>query len=88
MNRRINVTLPEETVGLLDRVAARGNRSRLISEAVLHYVRSKAKVNLRERLKQGALARAERDLAVAKEWFAVDVQACWSGGWGESAGRP
>lgn len=75
MNRRINITLPEETVGLLDRVAERGNRSRLISEAVLHYVRSRAKVNLRERLKQGALARAERDLAMAEEWFTVDEQA-------------
>jgi len=75
MKTRINITLPEETLGLLDRVAERGNRSRLISEAVLHYVRSKAKLSLRERLKQGALARAERDLAVAEEWFAVDEQA-------------
>ena len=75
MKTRINITLPEETLGLLDRVAERGNRSRLISEAVLHYVRSKAKLSLRERLKQGALARAERDLAVAEEWFTVDEQA-------------
>jgi CopG family transcriptional regulator/antitoxin EndoAI len=75
MKTRINITLPEETLGLLDRVAERGNRSRLISEAVLHYVRSKAKLSLRERLKQGALARAERDLAVAEEWFTVDDQA-------------
>lgn len=38
MHRRINITLPEETVRLIDRVAAKGDRSRLIDEAVRHYV--------------------------------------------------
>jgi CopG family transcriptional regulator / antitoxin EndoAI len=30
MHRRLNITLPEETVRLLDRVAKSGDRSRLI----------------------------------------------------------
>ena len=74
MTRRINIVLPEETVRVLDRVAPRGNRSRLISEAVLHYVTSRAKNNLAERLKAGALANAQRDLDIAREWFSLDEE--------------
>jgi len=75
MNKRINVVLPVETVKMLDRVAPRGNRSRLISEAVLHYVESRAKSNLADRLKVGALANAKRDLEIAQEWFSLDEEA-------------
>ena len=38
MNRRLNITLPEQTVRMLDRAAPRGQRSRLIDEAVRHFV--------------------------------------------------
>jgi CopG family transcriptional regulator/antitoxin EndoAI len=75
MTKRINVALPIETIKVLDRVAPKGNRSRLISEAVLHYVESKAKSNLAERLKAGALANAQRDLEIAQEWFSLDEEA-------------
>ncbi len=75
MNKRINVVLPLETIKVLDRVAPKGNRSRLISEAVLHYVESRAKDNLAERLRAGALANAKRDLEIAQEWFSVDEEA-------------
>jgi CopG family transcriptional regulator/antitoxin EndoAI len=63
MSKRINIVLPEETVRVLDRVAPKGNRSRLISDAIMYYVRAKAKNNLAERLKQGYLANAQRDSA-------------------------
>ena len=36
MNKRINIMLPERTLALLDQVATRGNRSRLVSDAILH----------------------------------------------------
>ena len=75
MTKRINVVLPVETIKVLDRVAPKGNRSRLISEAVLHYVESRAKGNLAERLKAGALANAKRDLEIAQEWFSLDEEA-------------
>ena len=75
MTKRINVILPEETVRVLDRVAPKGNRSRLIDEAVMYYVNSRAKSNISERLKRGALANAERDLAIAQEWFSIDEEA-------------
>ena len=74
MSKRINVILPDETVQVIDRVAERGNRSRFIDEAITHYVSSRGKQNLRERLKQGAIANADRDLAIAQEWFALDEQ--------------
>jgi CopG family transcriptional regulator/antitoxin EndoAI len=72
MTRRINIVLPEATIRVLDRVAPKGNRSRLISDAVIHYVTGRAKSNLAEGLKQGALSNAQRDLEIAQEWFSVD----------------
>ncbi len=69
MRKRINVTLPEETLQLIDRVVQPGQRSRLISEAVQHYVEAKGRTNLREQLREGAVRRAERDLEIAQEWF-------------------
>jgi CopG family transcriptional regulator/antitoxin EndoAI len=75
MTKRINIVLPVETIKVLDRVAPKGSRSRLISVAVLHYVGSRAKSNLAERLKAGALANAKRDLEIAQEWFSLDQEA-------------
>jgi CopG family transcriptional regulator / antitoxin EndoAI len=75
MTKRINIVLPDDTLRLLDKVAPRGNRSRLISEAVRHYLSSKARRNLAARLKQGATVNAQRDLNIAQEWFSVDEEA-------------
>ena len=59
MSKRINVILPEATVKVLDRVTAKGNRSRFISRAVLHYVHSRGKQSLREQLMAGYHDRGE-----------------------------
>jgi CopG family transcriptional regulator/antitoxin EndoAI len=75
MSKRVNILLPDTTLRVLDRVAGKGDRSRFISEAVLHYVRTRGAANLRERLKQGALANAELDLEIAEEWFPVEQEA-------------
>jgi CopG family transcriptional regulator/antitoxin EndoAI len=74
VNRRINVSLSEETLKLLDRVAPKGDRSRLIDEAVRHYIGAQSRANLKKRLKEGAVRRAERDLALAEEWFALEEE--------------
>ena len=66
MSKRVNIILPDTTLKVLDRVAGKGDRSRFISEAVLHYVRTRGAANLRERLKQGALANAKLDLEIAE----------------------
>ena len=75
MSKRINVILPDVTVAVLDRVAPKDNRSRLISQAVLQYVKTQSTANLKERLKQGALANAGLNLDIAEEWFPVEQEA-------------
>ncbi len=75
MHRCLNITLPEETVRLIDRVAAKGDRSRLIAEAVAHYVRATGRTRLRRRLSEGATRRAQRDLRLSREWFSLDEEA-------------
>ena len=72
--KRVNITLPEETLGKIDRIAKRGNRSSFIKEAVHFYVEEVGKENLRASLKEGALAYAKRDQEIATEWFNVDEQ--------------
>lgn len=76
MHRRINITLPEETVLLIDRVTKRGDRSGLIDIAVRQYVETMGRAKLRRRLKEGATRRGQRDLQLAAEWFATD-EAAW-----------
>ena len=75
MNKRINITLPAETIQLIDRVTAKGGRSRLIDRAVKHYVEGLGRENLRRQLQQGAVEQAERDLQLAEDWFPLDEEA-------------
>jgi 5S rRNA maturation endonuclease (ribonuclease M5) len=60
MSKRINIVLPDATVALLDRVDAKGSRVRR---------------RLREQLKAGYHANAQRDLELAAEWFPLDEEA-------------
>jgi CopG family transcriptional regulator/antitoxin EndoAI len=73
VNKRLNITLPEQTVRLMDRVAGKGQRSRLIAQAVHRYIEQQGRTRLRKRLEEGARARAERDLRLAEEWFQIDA---------------
>jgi CopG family transcriptional regulator/antitoxin EndoAI len=75
MSKRINIMLPERTLAVLDRVAPKGNRSRFVSDAVLHYVETKGQQSLREQLKRGYLANADENLKIAAEWFPIEEQA-------------
>ncbi len=75
MSKRINIVLPDRTLAVLDRVAPKGNRSQLISRAVLHFIESQGKEILRERLKQEAIANADRDLEMAADWFPLEEEA-------------
>ena len=76
MSKRINIVLPETTIQVLDRVAPKGNRSRFISQAVLHFVRSVGKQSLRQQLKTGYQANAKENLEIALEWFPLEEEAC------------
>ncbi len=68
MYQRVNITLPEETLSLVDQIAEKGNRSRFIDQAIRYYVDAMSKARLKKLLKEGAIARAERDLKLAEEW--------------------
>ena len=75
MSRRLNISLPEETVRLLDRVAAKGERSHIIAEAVTSYVTKIGKARLRKLMKERGRNRGDLDLRIAEEWFQVDQEA-------------
>ena len=79
MHRRVNITLPDETLELIDRVSRKSNRSRFIDQAVRHYVASQGRENLRKQLEEGAVRRADRDLRLAEEWFPLEEEA-WQQG--------
>jgi len=73
--QRLNITLPHDTVRLLDRVSPAGERSRMIDEAVRWFITEKGRQRLRERIKEGAIARARRDLELAADSFCLEEEA-------------
>lgn len=74
MYQRINIMLPEETIGLIDRLIERGDRSRFIDRAIKYYVDAICQANLKKQLKEGAVRRADRDLRLAEEWFTLEEE--------------
>ena len=74
MGKRINVIVPEKTVSVLDRVTTKGGRVEFISRAVLYFVETAGRANLRARLKEEAILNAERDAAIAAEWFPLEEE--------------
>ena len=80
MTKRLNITLPVETVRLMDRVAGRGRRSNLIDRAVRRYVKEETRANLRKQLAASYKANAEADLRLAEDWFPLEEQAVDPGG--------
>jgi len=75
MHQRINLTLPAETLRLIDRVARKGNRSRFVDQAVRHYVDNVGKATLRKLLREGATRWRGRDARLAEEWFTLEEPA-------------
>jgi len=73
-HKRVNITLPDETLQLLDRITERGERSRLIDEAVRFYAKEIGKSRLRRQLTEGAVKHAKRDLILVEDWFNVEEE--------------
>lgn len=73
-HKRVNITLPEETLQIIDRTVKQGDRSRLIDKAVRFYIDEVGKENLRRQLKEGAQVRTLRDREIADEWFSLEEQ--------------
>ena len=74
VRKRINLSLPEETVALIDRINKLGDLNSLIDVAIRHYVSSIERAKLKARIKAGAQKRGERDLQLAAEWFNISTQ--------------
>ncbi|MGH9949807.1 MAG: hypothetical protein ACRD6X_21785 [Pyrinomonadaceae bacterium] len=73
-HRRINITLPESTVAILETVADKGERSTFIDVAIRKHIHEVKAAQMREAIKAGAIANAERDLAMAEEWFPLEEE--------------
>jgi CopG family transcriptional regulator/antitoxin EndoAI len=74
MHRRLNITLPEETIRLIDRIAKSGDRSRLIDQALREFLSRKQRASLRKQLEEEARRRAKRDLALSEEWVPLEEE--------------
>jgi len=74
MNQQINIILPNETLELLDCTVPKCDRSYFIDQAVKYYINARAKEELREKLKNGAVRSAERDLKITQDWFDIDEE--------------
>jgi CopG family transcriptional regulator/antitoxin EndoAI len=70
--KRVNITLPQATLTLIDRVTQKSNRSAFLDRAVRFYVAEAGRENLKKRLKEGAQARQDRDRNVAEDWFPIE----------------
>jgi len=73
--KRLNISIPIETLQLLDEVAPPKKRSQFIAEAITQYVSEIKRFQLREQLKAGCLANAESDRQIVEEWFPIEQEA-------------
>lgn len=71
---RVNITLPKETLKLIDKLSQKGERSRFLNEAVHFYIKKNGQANIRRLLKEGCIKNAQRDLDIAKEWFHLEEE--------------
>jgi CopG family transcriptional regulator/antitoxin EndoAI len=74
MTKRLNITLPERTVQLMDRAAGKGKRSTLIDRAVRRYLEEETRGNIRKQLVESYRTNAKFDLELAKEWFPLEQE--------------
>lgn len=70
-HKRVNITLSPTAIRLVDKVAERGERSRLVDEAIRFYIREMGRAGVRRQLREGSLRRAERDIGIAQEWSSL-----------------
>jgi CopG family transcriptional regulator/antitoxin EndoAI len=79
MARQLQITLPEDTMQLLDRWLASSDYPEkeyndLINEAIKLYIAEKQINHLKQQLKEGAIVRSERDLNLAEDWFSLEEE--------------
>ncbi len=72
--KRINITLPEETIQRIDKIVKEGKRSQFIDRAINFYLEKKSKAQLRQSMKEGAIKRAQRDLDIYSDYFVYEEE--------------
>lgn len=70
--KRVDFTLPIDTISLLEKTVPRGKKSELVNRALQVYIRHLKQKALRKAMREEALADAELDLQTTQEWSAVD----------------
>ena len=74
--QRVNISLPQKTLQRIDRIAKRGNRSRVIDTAVNFYLSQANRKQLEETIKHEAIKWRERDVKIAEEM--LDLGDLWA----------
>jgi metal-responsive CopG/Arc/MetJ family transcriptional regulator len=72
--RRLNITLPESTVAMLDSIADKGSRSSFIDEAIKERAKKLRQREVRKLLRESAILNRERDSSMAEEWFHLEEE--------------
>ena len=73
--KRVDFTLPLDTISLLEQTAPKGKKSELVNQALRVYIRHLKQRTLRRAMREEALADAGQDLQMLEEWRAVDQEA-------------
>ena len=64
---RVNMTLPEDVIKLLNKKAKPGEKSAYIAEAIRHFAKKESQEELIHRMIEGYSATAEEDLNLYKD---------------------
>ena len=75
---RLNITLPEELVIQIDRLAGPRKKSRFIAESLKLWIKGIEDKRLQEELEKGYRARKKESQSIAKEFEHIDIE-----GWDE-----
>lgn len=78
MHKRINITLPEETLRLLEKHVQKGDRSALIDEALRRFLDEKHRAKLRLELAEGYRRNRRINRELSEEWRPLEEKA-WQG---------
>jgi CopG family transcriptional regulator/antitoxin EndoAI len=72
---KVTLTLPSEVMDAVREEAEPRGYSKFIAKAVTYYIQEQRRLALRERLIEGYQASAERDQAIAEEWWPLENEA-------------
>lgn len=74
--KKIMITVPDDLLQLTDKEAKNGkmSRSEIIRASLKRYLEERLKKELREKLKEGYIVGAKRDLKIAEEFSYSDYE--------------